>query len=63
MLPFNVFNYPKQENETAAVLSNDLYELISSGADIRTNDPGTAQALADIIPGLSVIYVPDEEET
>ena len=63
MLPFNVFNYPKQDNDTAAEFSNDLYELLSSGADIQTNDPVAAQAISDIIPGLSVIYVPDEEET
>lgn len=39
MLPFNVFNYPKQQDENVAEISNDLYELLSSGADIQTNDP------------------------
>lgn len=64
MLPFNVFNYPKQQDENAAEISNDndLYELLSSGADIQTNDPVMAQALADIVPGLSVILVPDDLE-
>ena len=63
MLPFNVFNYPKQENENASEISNDLYELMSAGAEFQTNDPVMAQVLADIVPGLSVIYIPDEEET
>lgn len=62
MLPFNVFNYPKQQDENVAEISNDLYELLSSGADIQTNDPVMAQVLADIVPGLSVVLVPDDPD-
>ena len=62
MLPFNVFNYPRHDSVIKSIMLDELYEVLSSGVDIQTNDPVTAQAMADIVPGLSVILVPDDPD-